>query len=138
VSISDALRDRIRAQADNRCGYCQSAQRHVFAPLEIDHLAPITRGGSDEEENLWLACRMCNGFKSDRVDGPDPVTGKDIRLFQPRQQQWPDHFAWSGDGLRVIGLTPCGRATVAALQMNNAIAVMVRREWVSAGWHPSP
>jgi len=136
VSISDALRARVRAQANNRCGYCRSAQQHVFGPLEIDHITPTARGGTDEEQNLWLACRMCNGFKNDRVDGPDPLTGKDVLLFQPRQQQWVEQFAWSADGLRVIGLTACGRATVVALQMNNAIAVMVRREWVSAGWHP--
>ncbi len=37
---------------------------------------------------------------------------------------------------RIIGKTPCGRATVIALQLNNWIAVMVRREWIAAGWHP--
>jgi L-lactate dehydrogenase (cytochrome) len=30
----------------------------------------------------------------------------------------------------------CGRATVIALQLNHVMAVMVRREWVAAGWHP--
>jgi hypothetical protein len=40
------------------------------------------------------------------------------------------------DGTRIIGLTACGRATALALQLNNVIAVMVRREWVAAGWHP--
>jgi hypothetical protein len=56
-------------------------------------------------------------------------------LFNPRQQRWTEHFAWSEDGTRIIGLTDCGRATVLALQLNNVIAVMVRREWVAAGWH---
>ena len=37
-------------QAEDRCGYCQSAQRYVFAPLEIEHILPIARGGSDEEK----------------------------------------------------------------------------------------
>jgi HNH endonuclease len=136
VSISEELRARIRAQAGDRCGYCQSAQRYVFAPLEIDHIIPTARGGTDEEENLWLACRMCNGFKGDRTHGLDPLTGQAVPLFDPRQQQWAEHFTWSADGLQIIGLTPCGRATVVMLQLNNVIAVMVRREWVSAGWHP--
>ena len=136
MSISDELRARIRNQAGDRCGYCQSAQRYVFGPLEIDHLTPTAQGGTDDEENLWLACRMCNGFKSDHTHGRDPVTGENVRLFNPRIQRWGEHFAWSEDGTRIIGLTPCGRATVVILQLNNVIAVMVRREWAAAGWHP--
>jgi hypothetical protein len=57
-------------------------------------------------------------------------------LFNPRLQRWTPHFTWSEDGTKVIGRTACGRATVGALRLNNAIAVMVRREWVAAGWHP--
>jgi len=136
VSISEEMRAHIRSRSNERCGYCQSAQRYVFAPLEIDHIIPTAHGGTDEEENLWLACRMCNSFKSDRTHGRDPLDGRETHLFDPRHQQWREHFDWTTDGLQVMGLTPCGRATVVALQLNNVIAVMVRREWVSAGWHP--
>jgi hypothetical protein len=136
VSVADDLRARIREQAGDRCGYCQSAQRYVFAPLEIDHLLPTARGGHDAEDNLWLACRMCNGYKADRTHGLDPVTGAEVRLFNPRRQRWAEHFAWSAEGIQVVGRTACGRATVITLQLNNAIAVLVRREWVAAGWHP--
>ncbi|HWE61772.1 MAG TPA: hypothetical protein VHB98_08680 [Chloroflexota bacterium] len=79
---------------------------------------------------------MCNGFKRDRTDGLDPITEQQVRLFNPRSQLWAEHFAWSAGGLQVIGLTPCGRATVIALQLNNVIAVLVRREWIAADWHP--
>jgi hypothetical protein len=104
--------------------------------LEIEHIVPTARGGSDAEDNLWLACRMCNNFKGTQTHGRDPVTGRRIRLFNPRRQQWSKHFMWSTDGVHIVGRTACGRATVVALQLNNIIAVMVRREWVSAGWHP--
>jgi hypothetical protein len=57
-------------------------------------------------------------------------------LFDPRRQIWSEHFAWSEDGTRVLGATPCGRATVLALELNSLIAVSVRRYWVAAGWHP--
>jgi 5-methylcytosine-specific restriction endonuclease McrA len=76
VTVPNELRERIRMQAGDRCGYCLSAQRYVFAPLEIDHLLPTARAGTDDEENLWLACRMCNGFKSDHTHGHDPITGE--------------------------------------------------------------
>jgi hypothetical protein len=104
--------------------------------LEIDHLVPHARGGSDEETNLWLACRLCNLFKGTQTEAADPVTGRTVALFNPRTQCWSDHFAWSSDGTRLMGLTPCGRATVVALQLNHLLAASVRREWVQAGWQP--
>jgi hypothetical protein len=104
--------------------------------LEIEHIIPKARGGSDDETNLWLACRMCNSFKGAQVRGRDPLSGRRMRLFHPRRQRWRRHFSWSEDGTRIIGRTACGRATVIALQLNHVIAVMVRREWVAAGWHP--
>lgn len=134
--VSAAVRARVRVQAQNRCGYCQSSQRYVLGLLEIDHIIPTARGGTDKETNLWLACRMCNGFKGKQTHARDPVTGRRVRLFNPRRQRWSRHFQWSEDGTRIIGRTACGRATVVALQLNHVIAVMVRREWVAAGWHP--
>lgn len=130
------VRARVRSQAGERCGYCLSPQRLVMGWLEIEHITPTAAGGLDEETNLWLSCRLCNGFKGAQTEGLDPETGERVRLFDPRGQRWSEHFAWSEDGTRVLGKTPCGRATVIGLQLNNVIAVMVRREWVSAGWHP--
>jgi 5-methylcytosine-specific restriction endonuclease McrA len=73
--LSAAVRARVRAEARNRCGYCQSSQRYVLGMLEIDHIIPKGRGGSDEEANLWLACRMCNSFKGTQVAARDPLHG---------------------------------------------------------------
>lgn len=86
--------------------------------------------------NIWLACRMCNNFKSDQTVATDYETGKEVTLFNPRRQIWNEHFQWSNDGTRIRGKTECGRATVIALQFNNIVAVTVRRHWVNAGWHP--
>jgi hypothetical protein len=36
----------------------------------------------------------------------------------------------------ILGRTMTGRATVVALSLNNLVAVTVRRNWVTAGWHP--
>lgn len=134
--ISTALRKRIREQSKDRCGYCLSEQRYVMGRLEIDHILPQAHGGTDDETNLWLSCRMCNGFKGAQTTGHDPTSKRQVKLFNPRTQRWSRHFRWSADGTQMIGRTACGRATVIALQMNNYLAVMVRREWVSAGWHP--
>jgi hypothetical protein len=84
----------------------------------------------------YCVCSFCNGFKSDQIDALDPVTNRRVALFNPRRQKWAEHFAWSRDGTQMLGKTPSGRATVIALQLNNAIAVTVRSHWGAAGWHP--
>jgi 5-methylcytosine-specific restriction endonuclease McrA len=134
--VPEAVRESVRAAAGDRCGYCLSPQRLVLGLLEIEHLIPTAKGGPDDEENLWLACRLRNNFKGAQTEAIDPVTSTGVPLFNPRRQKWSDHFAWSANGTRVLGRTPCGRATVLALQLNNWIAVLVRTQWVAAGWHP--
>lgn len=109
--ISAELRARIRQQASNQCGYCLSLQQYVLGTLEIEHIIPKTAGGSNAEENLWMACRPCNSHKADRTHGIDPLTEETVLLYHPRQQTWCEHFGWSDDGTHIVGRTPCGRAT---------------------------
>jgi hypothetical protein len=104
--------------------------------LQVDHVQPVAKGGSDDFENLCLACELCNQYKWTKVDGADPVTHEISILFNPRKMHWADHFSWSSDGELIIGRTICGRATVEALRLNNPLAVVVRRNWILAGWHP--
>jgi len=134
--IAAALREKVRQQAGNRCGYCLAKQQLVLWALEIDHIIPVAEGGSDDEENLWLACRACNNAKRTKTEGLDPLTGRSVPLFNPRKQVWQEHFRWSISGVEIVGLTLIGRATVAVLDLNNVISAMVRRNWVTAGWHP--
>lgn len=134
--ISDEIRRRIIESAQNRCGYCLSHQRYVMSKLEIEHIFPKVLGGTDDEANLWLSCGLCNRHKAAQIEGFDKETQTSVKLFNPRTQIWTEHFAWSANGVEIIGLTSIGRATVSALKLNNEIAVEVRRNWVIAGWHP--
>lgn len=137
VYISVDIARRVREAAQDRCGYCLSPQHLVLAPLEIEHLIPRSKGGSEDESNLWLSCPLCNSHKSEKTTAEDPETGETVPLFNPRTQNWFEHFSWSSDGIRIIGLTPTGRATVAALNLSDdSIALEVRSYWVLAGWHP--
>ncbi len=104
--------------------------------MQIDHIIPEVLGGATVEDNLWLACSQCNSHKGDRTMALDPVNGQKVRLYDPRHQIWKDHFAWIESATRVIGLTPVGRATVRALELNRAILVRARRRWSGVGWHP--
>jgi len=128
---------RVRAAAHNRCGYCLSPQHLVMARLEIEHIIPIAKQGSNDESNLWLACPLCNRYKGDKTTAVDPETGERVNFFNPRIQVWSEHFQWTEDGLRIVGRTPTGRATVAALHLSDdPDAIEVRSYWVMAGWHP--
>lgn len=104
--------------------------------MSIEHLHPKGLGGKTIESNLWLACRSCNESKGPKTHAEDPATGKRVRLFNPRKQQWDENFIWDKNGVEILGITPIGRATVAALRLNNIEACSARRHWVAAGWWP--
>jgi hypothetical protein len=133
--ISNNLRQQVIERARERCEYCQTQQIIVVA-MEIDHIIPESAGGETNLDNLCLACIGCNGFKLDFQIGIDPDTEKEAPLFNPRTQNWHEHFKWNGDGLKIIGLTATGRATVVRLRMNRDAVVNSRRRWVEADWHP--
>ncbi len=136
--IPKPLIDLVRERARNRCEYCQTSEWLIGQRHQMDHIVPRVRGGGTTPENLCLTCAPCNGFKLDRVDAvdPDASRGDHVALFNPRNQNWRDHFAWSDDGTRVVGLTPCGRATIVALSLNRPLAIAARAVWVSINRHP--
>jgi hypothetical protein len=63
------------------------------------------------------------------------VSKKRVPLFDPRRDRWADHFRWTG-GYRLVGRTPSGRATIAALGMNRPAIVAIRRALVKLGEMP--
>jgi hypothetical protein len=104
--------------------------------MEIDHIMAEAAGGATTLANLCLICSRCNQHKHNRTHARDRFTGRRIRLFHPKRQKWTAHFTWHKDGTRLIGLTPCGRATVEALNMNDAFIVQLRQMWMEDGRHP--
>jgi hypothetical protein len=134
--IPRSLRQRVIAESRNQCAYCHTPTAITGARLVIDHILPEAAGGQTIWANLCVACHACNEFKGAQVQAQDPLTGRLTPLFHPRRQPWRAHFGWSEDGCNIVGLTPTGRATVAALNMNHSVIVEARRRWVQVGWHP--
>jgi len=61
-SIPESVRHEVLwdyADMPADCHYCQSWA------VEIDHIMPISRGGTNARDNLRAACWRCNGEKSD-------------------------------------------------------------------------
>jgi hypothetical protein len=128
------LRRQVIERAGNCCEYCGLTQRGQEATFHIDHVVPVIAGGKTSSENLALGCVSCSLRKGARVLAPDPDTGREVVLFHPRKDQWRMHFRW--DGVRVVGVTPTGRATVVALGMNRPLALAIREEQAHRGGHP--
>ena len=82
-------------------------------------------------QNLALACFLCNRHKGSDLAALDPSTGDVVRLFDPRRQQWHDHFALQ-EAL-IIPLTSTGRVTASLLRFNAPERVIERRELLRAG-----
>lgn len=127
------LQRRVRERFGNCCAYCRTAEHLTATTFEYEHITARSAGGGTIYDNLCLSCPMCNRFKSDQDSGSDPETQAATPLFHPQREQWEAHFAWSGDGTEISGLTPMGRATVAALKMNRPQMIRVRRLWIALG-----
>lgn len=123
--ISAALRREVRARAGKRCEYCLIAESQAFFPHEPDHLIALKHGGETTFGNLALACFDCNRFKGSDIASIDKVTGELTPLFNPRTQQWHEHFEIRG-GL-IIPLTASGRVTENVLQLNRPNRVEIRQ-----------
>jgi len=108
------------------------------ARLVVDHIIPEAAGGQTVWDNLCVACHSCNEFKGALTEAEDPVSGTRVRLFHPRRDKWYELFRWNEDGSLIIGLSPEGRATAAALNMNHPDLTEARRRWACVGWHPPP
>jgi hypothetical protein len=105
-------------------------------PYVIEHIRPKVRGGKTSLRNLAYACSGCNGHKHAKVKARDPVTEKQVWLFNPRRHVWEQHFAWNEDYTHIIGLTDIGRATVEALQLNRLKLINLRRVLHAVKLHP--
>jgi hypothetical protein len=134
--ISAALRRLIADRGQHCCEYCRTQAQYSADSFTVDHIIPRSLGGSTTVDNLALCCYGCNQHKSRRTVVADPVTETPVRLFHPRQQRWEAHFAWNDDFTLMLGLTPTGRVTIAALQLNRPGLVNLRRVLYAIGEHP--
>jgi|GEM_PF-5865289 len=84
--LSAELQQCLREADDRRCAYCQTAETNTGHPMTVDHITPRSHGGLTIFDNLCFACRSCNQFKGQTMTATDPLTGKIVPLYHPRQQ----------------------------------------------------
>ena len=77
-TIKPYLRQRVLERATHRCQHCRNAGR-----LEVDHIIPVSDGGSDEPANLQALCVRCHVAKHGKTPPSDTFTAS--------RQQWRIH-----------------------------------------------
>ncbi len=133
MTISSSVREAVRNRAENRCEYCRKPEGSSKFSHQVDHIIPRKHEGPSTLENLAWACFQCNIAKGSDVAVYDLETGDLTHLFNPRTQQWNDHFEL--DGVLIVGKTPTGRVTVLALNMKHPSQI---ETWMLAFGNPSP
>lgn len=135
-AISRQIRRLVQQRAGHHCEYCLHPDSHSCAPFVCEHVFPRVAGAGDTRDELAWACPLCNGHKYTKTHARDPRSRRLVPLFNPRRQRWAAHFAWSDDYEAVVGRTATGRATVEALQLNQAERINLRRALLAVGLHP--
>jgi hypothetical protein len=95
---------------------------------------PFVSEGETTFENLALACVSCSLRKGAKRIVVHSETMQEVSLFNPRIENWNNHFQWNG--IILIGITSIGRATVETLDLNRRLILAIREEEILLGRHP--
>lgn len=116
--MRQSIRTQVAGRAEHVCEYCGWPDWFSPVTFAIEHILPLARGGTDDLDNLAYSCPGCNGYKHDDIEARDPASGELAPLYHPRRDNWEEHFAWSFDGLHIVGISPTGRTSVHRLRLN--------------------
>ena len=134
TDIPRQLRVIVIKRAKRLCEYCQKPDDRElnFYCHEVDHIIAEKHGGQTVSDNLAYACLQCNRHKGTDIASLDPQSGLLTPLFNPRIQQWSEHFQLHEDGT-ITALTAVERTTTALLNLNDPIRIQVRAALIVAG-----
>ena len=96
------IRERILSRD---CGLCQECQRNgrltaiSLSTCITDHVVPLSKGGSNDDDNLQSLCKACDEIKTNNDLGYSPrvTTGLDGWPMQPEAISVP---VWKRHGYR--------------------------------------
>lgn len=97
-SLSKKLRFEVFKRDSFTCQYCGKVAPNVI--LEVDHIDPVSKGGSNYHLNLITCCFDCNRGKTNTELSDDSVLAKQrqqLELLQERREQIQLMFDWRKD-----------------------------------------
>ena len=132
--INTELRQTIANRAKQLREYCLIAEANTFYGCEVDHIISVKHGGSSDADNLAYACALCNRAKGSDI-GSISASGEFTRFFNPRIDQWSEHFRL--DGSLIQPLTTIGEVTTRIFGFNDSARLHERDEMIRFGKYPS-
>jgi len=89
--ISKTNRLALYLRDEFTCSYCErSLCKASPRDVTLDHVIPVSEGGTDEPKNLVLACRRCNSRKQDKNWRHFAGNGETIRRIVNRRRRVPN------------------------------------------------
>lgn len=68
IPFTPEIRDHVWGETEGHCTYC-GVKLRPFSTFSIDHVTPVSRGGTNDLTNLVACCKSCNSIKGDRDVG---------------------------------------------------------------------
>lgn len=131
--VPASLRKLVYERAQSCCEYCLITESLTLAVHQIDHVIAEKHGGETIEQNLALACSLCNMAKGSDIASIDPETGETKRLYNPRRDRWSYHFQIDNGTGSIEPLTAIGRTTLSLLKTNRAERLVERCLLIQTG-----
>lgn len=128
--VSAELRRQVTESASD-C--CLSQEDYPFT-FHMEHVISEKHGDETTLQNLALSCPTCNRFKGSDIAGADSKTGEAVFLFNPKLQDWHEHF--NLNGIIIESSTPEGRLTIRLLQLNHPDRLESRKLLIEANRYP--
>ena len=90
VPISKKIRFEVFKRDDFTCQYCGKTPPNIT--LEIDHIQPVSKGGTNDINNLLTSCFDCNRGKSNHTLKRLPNTLNDnLEILKEKEEQLKEY-----------------------------------------------
>lgn len=132
--VSPELRRLVAQRADGLCEYCLVHESDTYLGCQVDHIVSEKHGGPTDPQNLAYACTFCNRAKGSDI-GSATQAGKFCRFFNPRTDDWADHFELHG--VRIKPRTDVGEVTARILELNTVERLLERQAFSLVRRYPS-
>lgn len=96
--IPKSIRFEVFKRDKFTCQYCGAQAPDVL--LEIDHIKPVSKGGTNDILNLVTSCRDCNRGKTNRELSDDTSVRKQkqqLDIMQERREQLQMMLQWKDE-----------------------------------------
>jgi HNH endonuclease len=137
--ISAELRRLVVARADSLCEYCLLHEDDAYFGCQVDHIISEKHGGLTDLTNLAYACTTCNRSKGSDVGSIVMPLSRGLfsRFFNPRTDEWREHFKIDSNDILIVPLSDIGEVTARILGFNSFERLLERQTLCKMGRYPT-